>query len=347
MRITLGVTNRFSEHDGMILQASIYHWLLLSAALVLPAAVSHAEENPYRVYRVGFVSAQSPSTAPNGVTAFRDRLRELGYVQGQNLVIEARWAGDRYDRLPALINEVLERKVDILLVAATPAALAAMKATDKLPIVGLGLADPVRSGLVTNLARPTGNLTGLSLGFTEGIAGKWLELLQDTVPRLSTVAVLANLDNPLVGDLASELKVIAPARGLKLRVIDVRQPTALDRAFAEAARTAQGVLVLPDPIMAAHRERIAVLAAKHRLPTMYYLRDFVDAGGLMAYGPELSVISRRAGDYIDRILKGAKPSDLPVEQPREYVLIVNLKVADKLGLKIPESVLLRAGEVTR
>jgi putative ABC transport system substrate-binding protein len=339
--------NRFSEHDGMMLQASLYHWLLLSAALVLAASASHAEDDPHRVYRVGFVAAQSPSTAPNGVTAFRDRLRELGYVQGQNLVIEARWAGDRYDLLPALVNEVIERKVEILLVVATPAAIAAMKATNKLPIVGLGLADPVRTGLVTNLARPTGNLTGLSLGFTEGVVGKWLELLQDTVPRLSTVAVLANLDNSFVGDLVSELKVIAPARGLKLRVFDVREPAALDRAFANAARTAQGVLILPDPMMAAHRERLAVLAAKHHLPAMYYLRDFVDAGGLMAYGPELSVMSRRAGDYIDKILKGARPSDLPIEQPNEYVLIVNLKAAEKLRLKIPESVLLRAGEVTR
>jgi len=224
-------------HDGIMLEASLYYWLLLSAALVLAASVSRAEDDPHRVYRVGFVAAQSPSTVPNGVSAFRDRLRELGYVQGQNLVIEARWAG--------------------------------------------------------------------------------------------------------------ELKVIAPARGLKLRVIDVREPAALDRAFAEAARTAQGVLVLPDPIMAAYRERIAVLAAKHRPPAMYYLRDFVDAGGLMAYGPELSVMSRRAGDYIDKILKGARPSDLPIEQPKEYVLIVNLKAADKLRLKIPESVLLRAGEVTR
>jgi putative ABC transport system substrate-binding protein len=222
-----------------------------------------------------------------------------------------------------------------------------MKATNKLPIVGLGLADPVRSGLVSNLAHPAGNLTGLSLGFTEGVAGKWLELLQDTVPRLSTVAVLANPDNTLVDDLASELKIIAPARGLKLLVIEVREPGALDRAFAEAARTAQGVLVLPDPMMAAHRERLAVLAAKYRLPAMYYLRDFVDAGGLMAYGPELSVMSRRAGDYIDKILKGTQVRDLPIEQPKEYVFIVNLKAAEKLRLKIPESILLRAGEVTR
>jgi putative ABC transport system substrate-binding protein len=300
-----------------------------------------------RVFRVGFVASQSPSTAPNGVTAFRDRLRELGYIQGENLVIEARWSGDRYDRLPALVEEVIARKVDILLVAATPAALAALKATNTIPIVGFGLADPLRTGLATNLAHPDKNVTGLSMGWTEGMAGKWVELLQDTVPRLSTIAVLANPDNPLVVDLANEVRAVAPTRGLKVRVINVRHPGSLDRALAEAGRTAQALLVLPDPIMAAHRDRITALAAKHRLPAMYYLRDFVEAGGLMEYGPELSVMSRRAADYVDRILKGAKPIDLPIEEPKEYVLAVNLNAAEKLRLKIPESVLMRAGEVVR
>ena len=300
-----------------------------------------------RVYRVGFVAAQSPSTAPTGVTAFRDRLRELGYIQGENLVIEARWSGDRYDRLPALVEEVIARKVDILLVAATPAAIAAVNATNTIPIVGFGLADPLRTGLATNLAHPDKNVTGLSMGWSEGIAGKWLELLQDTVPRLSTIAVLANPDNPLVRDLVNEVEAVAPTRGVKVRVINVREPASLDRALAEAGRKAQALLVLPDPIMAAHRGRITALAAKHRLPAMYYLRDFVEAGGLMAYGPELSVMSRRAADFVDKILKGAKPTDLPIEEPKEYVLAVNLSAAERLKLKIPESVLMRAGEVVR
>ena len=331
-----------------MLRASPCGWSsVLAAMLLLMARLAYAETEPHRIYRVGFVSAQSPSTAPAGVTAFRDRLRELGYVQGQNLVIEARWAGDRYDRLPELVNEVIGRKVDVLLVAATPAAIAAMNATNSIPIVGLGLADPLRTGEATDLARPRGNLTGLSMGFTEGVAGKWLELLQESVPHLSTIAVLANPDNPLAADLRHEVEAIAPTRGVKLRVINVREPAALDRALAEAGRTAQGMLVLPDPIMAAHRDRIASLAAKHRLPAMYYLRDFVDAGGLMAYGPELSIMSRRAAEYIDKILKGAKPSDLPIEQPKEYMLVVNLTAAEKLRLRIPESVLIRAGEITR
>ena len=331
----------------MMCEASLCRWRSVASALLLASSVASAADESPRVFRVGFVSSQSPSTAPDGVTAFRDRLRELGYIQGENLVIEARWSGDRYDRLPALVDEVIARKVDILLVAATPAALAAINATKSIPIVGFGLADPLRTGLATNLAHPDKNLTGLSMGWTEGAAGKWLELLQDTVPRLSTVAVLANPDNPLVRELINEIKAIAPPRGVKVRVIHLREPTALDRALAEARRQAQAVLVLPDPIMAAHRGRIAAVAAKARLPAMYYLRDFVDAGGLMAYGPELSVMSRRAADYVDKILKGAKPSDLPIEEPKQYVLVVNLTAAERLKLKIPDAVMMRAGEVVR
>ena len=331
----------------MVREASLCRWRsVASALLLLASSVAHADEPP-RVFRVGFVGAQSPSTAPHGVTAFRDRLRELGYVQGENLVVEARWSGDRYDQLPMLVEEVIARKVDILLVAGTPAALAAVNATKSIPIVGFGLADPLRTGLATNLAHPDKNVTGLSMGWAEGIAGKWLELLQDTVPRLTTIAVLANPDNPLVGELVNEVKATAPARGVKVRVINVREPSSLDRALAEARRNAQAILVLPDPIMAAHRGRITALAAKYRLPAMYYLRDFVEAGGLMAYGPELSVMSRRAADYVDKILKGAKPSDLPIEEPKEYVLAVNLNAADRLKLKIPATVLMRAGEVVR
>jgi len=226
--------------------ASLSRWQgVASAFLLLASSVAHAADESARVFRVGFVASQSPSTAPIGVTAFRDRLRELGYVQGKNLVIEARWSGDRYDRLPALVEEVIARKVDILLVAATPAAIAALNATNSIPIVGFGLADPLRTGLATNLARPDKNVTGLSMGWTEGIAGKWLELLQDALPRLSAIAVLANRDNPLVGDLVAELKAVAPTRGVKIRVIDVREPASIDRALVEARRKAQAILVLP------------------------------------------------------------------------------------------------------
>jgi len=209
------------------------------------------------------------------------------------------------------------------------------------------MGDPVGSGVAASLAHPGGNLTGFSQGWDEGIGGKWLELLQETVPRLSTVALFANPDNPLARELARKLEVIAPTRGLKVRLIEVREPRALAGAFERAGRTAQAVLVLPDPIISATRKQVTALAAKHRLPAMYTLRDFVDVGGLMAYSPDLAVLFRRAAEYVDRILRGANPGDLPIEQPTEYRLIVNLKAAKALGITIPESILLRADEVIR
>jgi putative ABC transport system substrate-binding protein len=297
--------------------------------------------------RLGFVHPQSPSTANRGVTAFWERLRELGWVEGQNLVIEARWADGRAERLPALMSEMIERKVDVLVTWGTTAAVAAKKATSTIPIVDAAMSDPVRSGLAASLARPGGNLTGLSGGFAEGFAGKWLELLRETVPRLSRVAVIENPDTPIARDLESELKAIATARGLKLLLIEVREAGALDRAFEQAARKSQAVLVLPDPMLGANRERVVALAAKHRLPAIYYLRDFVEAGGLMAYAPDLVAMFRRAAEYVDKILKGAKPGDLSIEQPTKFELLVNLKTAHALGISIPDSILLRADEVIR
>jgi len=195
------------------------------------------------------------------------------------------------------------------------------------------------------LARPGGNLTGLSMGWTD-ITGKWLELLQETVPQISTVAVIANPDGPLF-QLAKEIQGVAPGRGLKLQIIEVREPGALDRAFKQARQKTQGVLVLPDPLIAAHRGQVAALAAKHRLPVVFFDRSFVEVGGLMAYGPDTVMMFRRAAEYVDKILKGIKPGDLPIEQPTQYVLMVNLKTAKALGLTIPESILLQADEVIR
>jgi putative ABC transport system substrate-binding protein len=312
------------------------------AALVLAALRGYAAEPEQRAVRMGFVHPQSPSTASGGINAFWKRLHELGYVEGQNLLIEARWAEGHYDRLPALMTEVLARKVDVLVIYGAPGAAAAKNATSAIPIVGVAMGDPLRTGLVTSLARPEGNLTGLSVGWGEGIAGKWLELLQETVPRLLTVAVIGNPNNPIDIELAKELEALAPTRRLKLRHIEVRDSGALNRAFEQARRMAQAVLVLPDSILSAHRGEVTALAAKHRVPTMYSLRDFVDAGGLMAYSPDYAVQWWRAADYVDKILKGAKPAELPVEQPTQYLLVVNLKTARALRLRIPESILLRA-----
>ncbi len=317
------------------------------ALAVLRSLPARAADPSQRVVQLGFVSPNSPLTDPRGPPAFWDRLRELGWVEGQNIAIEARWAEGRNDRLPALMAEVIGRNLDVLVTYGTPAAIAAKKATSTVPIVVAVMGNPVGTGLVQSLARPGGNLTGLSLGWGEGIEGKLLELLQETVPRLKTIAIIANPENPLERNLITELNAVAPARRLKLRIIEVRDPEALDRAFEQAGRQAQAVVVIPDPLFLAHLQRITALARRHRLPGMYGLRDFADAGGLMAYGPDRAVMFRRAADYVDKILKGAKPADLPIEQPTRYELIVNLKTAKALGITIPESILLRADEVIR
>ena len=321
--------------------------LLPSETAFLGPTLSRAEEPAQKLVRVGFVSPFSPSTETRSVTAFWKHLRELGYIEGQNLRVETRWAGGRYDRLPALTAEVLGRKVDVLVTYGTPAVIAAKNATSTVPIVVAVMGDPVGSGVAASLARPGGNLTGLSQGWDEGIGAKWLELLRETVPGVSTIALVLNPDNSLALELSRKLEAIAPTRGLRLRVFEVRTPQALSSVFKRARQAAQAVLVLPDPVMTGSRDQVTALAAKYRLPAMYTLHDFVDVGGLMAYSPDLSVMFRRAADYVDKILKGAKPSDLPIEQPTQYKLAVNLNAAKAIGITIPDSILLRADEVIR
>jgi len=311
-----------------------------------PSASCAAEPAP-KVARLGFVGSHTPSTAPRGVAAFWERLRELGWVKGENLTVEERWADGHVDRLPDLVNDVVRSKVDIIVTYNTAAAIAAKKATSTIPIVDAAMDDPVQVGLAASLAHPGGNLTGLSMGYGEGIPGKLLELLQDAVPDLSSVAVIVRPNYPTAQPFLKALSSSAQTRHLKLQIIEVRAPKNLDNAFEQARRQSRGVVVFPEPMTMAHRERVTALAAKYRLPTVYGLRDFVDAGGLMAYSPDLAVMFRRAADYVDRILKGAKPGDLPIEQPTQYQLVVNLKTAKALGITIPESILLRADEVIR
>jgi putative ABC transport system substrate-binding protein len=276
---------------------------------------------------------------------FWERLGELGWVEGQNLIIERRWAENRNERLPALMAEVIALNVDVIFTVSTPAAIAAKNATSTIPIVVVAMGDPVRSGLVASLARPGGNLTGMSMGYGEAFSGKWLELLQETVPRLSTVAVILNPNNSVGRDLAKELEAIAPKRNLKVQIIEVREADALDGAFEQARGQAQAVLVHGETFTLQHQAQITALAAKHRLPAMYNLLAFVDSGGLMAYSPDLAVQFRHAADQVDKILRGAVPADLPIEQPTEYLLVVNLKAAKALGLTVPQSILLQANKV--
>jgi putative ABC transport system substrate-binding protein len=238
--------------------------------------------------------------------------------------------------------------VDVLFTYGTPAALAAKRATSTIPIVDAAMADPVASGLVTSLAHPGGNFTGLSMAWVGGMTGKRLELLQETVPHLSSVAMIASSDEPhVIREMAKEVEAIAPSRGIRARLIEVRDAGALDRAFKQARREAQALLFPGGLFMMEHRREVVALAAKYKLPAMYPLRDYVDVGGLMAYGSDTPLLFRRAADYVDKILRGARPGDLPIEQPTKFELVVNLKTAKALGITIPESILLRADEVVR
>jgi len=315
---------------------------LAVAGLLSICDISHAADAT-RVVRVGLLSPHSRAT-PTSASAFWDRLRELGYIEGQNLILEARWADSQPDRLPELAADVIGHKPDVIVTWGALATIAAQNATSTIPLVAVG--DMRGAGLVNSLARPENNLTAVSFGFSN-IAGKWLELLNETVPQLSTVAVITNPENPLNRKLKNELQAAASARRLRLRVFEVRRLQALDGAFEQAHRQTQAVLIMPDPILYGDQPRLIALAAKYRLPTVYSARLAVDAGGLMAYGPNFAVVWRRTADYVDKILKGSKPADLPVEEPTRYELVVNLKTAKALRLTIPESILVRADEIVR
>ena len=319
---------------------------VLAASLILAASPAQGVEPGQRTVRVGFVNPLSQSALPHAVTNFWDHLRELGWVEGQNLVVELRSADGQVERLPTIMHEVIGRNLDVLVTSGTPAATAAKNATGTVPIVVIGMGDPVGTGLAASLARPGGNLTGLSTQWGE-LVGKWFELLHEAIPRLASIAVISNPESPMVRKLQKNLQGIAADRGVKLRFEDVRESGALARAFKQAAQKAQAALVISDPVTATARKQITELAAKHRLPALYVGFEFMDAGGLMAYGVNNRTLYRHGAEYVDRVLRGARPGDLPIEQPRQFSLVVNLKAARALALTIPDSILLRADEVIR
>ena len=321
--------------------------VLTLCAILLALYVTVEAQQVKKVPRIGVLWLYSPTIASPFAEAFRQGLRGLGYVEGQNIALEERWAEGRFDRLPSLAAELVRLKVDILVTASTPAAQAGQQATQSIPIVLTNVSDPVESGLVSSLARPGGNVTGLSLMHPE-LAGKRLELLKEVIPKLSRVAVLSNPANPIMPPLLRETEAAARALGVQLQVVEVRDPSDFDSAFSAMTRERAGALVvLPDAIFQNERTRIAGLAAKARLPAMYAWREAVDAGGLMAYGASVPDIFRRAATYVDKILKGTKPADLPVEQPKNFEFIINLKAAKQIGLTIPPNVLARADRVIK
>ena len=319
---------------------------LLITILLATAAGAQAQQ-PGRIPRIGFLLPYSPGPDAR-VEAFRQGLREFGYVEGQNVAIEYRWADGRFEQLPALAEDLVRLKVDVIVAAVTQASLAAKRATGAIPIVMVAVSDPVGSGLVASLARPGANITGTS-SMTAEVVGKQLELLKQTVPKISRVAALWNPANPIFQAIQrKETEAAARTLGVQLRILEARGPDEIESAFATMARErTRALLVLGDPVFRSHRKRIADLAANGRLPAVSGTREFVDAGGLMAYGPSFTDMNRRAAYYVDRILKGTKPADLPVEQPTKFELIINLKAAKQIGLTIPPNVLARADKVIR
>jgi putative ABC transport system substrate-binding protein len=315
--------------------------LVVALVLALLGAPRAADaQPPERTVRVGFLVPASPS---DDVEGFLGGMRDLGYVEGRNLVVEYRAAGGKSERLDDLVAELIRLKVDVIVTGGTPAALAARRARTAIPVVIGAMGDPVESGVVASLARPGGNITGLSLQTSEGFAGKYLELLREAVPKVSRVAILGR---PSARSPVQAMEQAARSLDVRVQLIEVDQPGQLEGAFAAMTTQNVGALVVtPSPFNVTHRDRIVSLAAKHRLPAMYGLTAFVDAGGLMAYGASLRDLFRRAATYVDKILKGAKPADLPVEQATKFELVINLKTARTLGLVIPPSLLGRADRV--
>jgi len=320
--------------------------LLIVALNLAVATMTLWAQQPNRIPVVGWLAAAAGPDDPL-VEALRQGLRERGYLEGRNIKLEFRTA-DHPDRLPGLAEELIQLKVDVIVATSTPAAQAAKGATSTIPIVMSLVADPVGSGLVANLPHPGGNVTGLSSMVAE-LSAKRLQLLKETIPRLARVAVLwnpASLPTPLQTKFVEDLKAAARSLSIELSFVSVKTPEEFDAAFSAVSRArAQALYLLEDPLFYVHRMTLAERASKAQLPTIHQSRTYTDAGGLVSYGANYADLMRRSAGYVDKILKGARPGDLPIEQPTKFELVVNLKTAKALGITIPQSILLRADEV--
>ena len=316
------------------------------ATFFLTTASFAEAQQPGKVPRMGYLTTGTGRASPNA-EALRQGLRDLGYVEGQNIAIEYRWAEGNVDRLPGLAAELVRRKVDIIFAVGSTAVRAAKKATSAIPILFVGSTDPVADGLVDSLARPGGNVTGFSTG-APGLYGKRLEIIKETLPRLSRVGLLLNPTSLSTVALLKETRTAGQELGVQVQSLEVRSLNDIDSAFAAATKAQVGALVVAQqgPINT-NPKRIVELAAKRRLPAIYTETEWIDAGGLMSYGPSIPDLYRRAATYVDKILKGTKPADLPVQQPMKYELMLNLKTADALGLTIPPVVLMRVERVIK
>lgn len=316
---------------------------LIGAAAAWPLA-AHAQQ-PKTPYRIGFLGNSTAALEANLIKPFRDELRALGYEEGRNVVIEYRWAEGRYDRFPKLIAELLAAKVDVMVTAGTPATLAVKRATTTVPLVMIAVGDPVFNDIVPSLARPGGNITGLSSMSIE-LEGKRLGMLREIIPNLSHVAVFLNPNNPFYPQSMTQAHSAAEAMHIKLLSLPVKETEDLDGAFAVIIKERPAaLLVLADRVFLHNRNRMMDFAKKNRIPTMVPYRELLEAGGLICYGPSYEDMHKRAADFVDKILKGAKPGDLPVELPTKFDLFINLKTAKALGVTIPSTLLTRADEV--
>jgi putative ABC transport system substrate-binding protein len=311
--------------------------------LAAPARVL-AQPAP-RVPRVGYLFSFTPSAGRQLWEACQQGLRDFGYAEGRTIILEPRWADGHHERLPELAADLVRLKVDVIVSAATPASRAAKAATGSIPIVFVAVAEPMRAGLVASLARPGGNVTGVSL-LTPELSGKRLQLLADVLPGVGRVAVLTNPDNLSHVVFLEETRAAAQAMGIEVQPLEARHFDEIEQALRpHAGRAATALIVFDDPVIWSHRKRIVALAAERRLAVMYGYRDFVDEGGLMSYGPDRPNLYRRHAAYVDKILKGAKPGELPVEQPTKFELVLNLKTAKAQGLAIPPALRQRADHV--
>jgi putative ABC transport system substrate-binding protein len=316
--------------------------LLLLGGAMTTARALRAQQKAMPV--IGFLNGRSPGEAAGIVAAFRQGLSETGWVEGQSVVIEYRWAEGRFDRLPALAADLVGRKVDVITTGGLPPALAAKNATSTIPIVFLGT-DPLRDGLVASLARPGGNLTGFS-NINVDLMPKRLELLSELVPGIRVIALLVNPNNPTGESIIGAVQEAARAKGVELHVLKAGTDSEIETAFASLVQLQANALVVGgDPLFNSRREQLAALASRDAVPAIYEYREFADAGGLISYGPSLTDTWRKVGIYVGKILNGAKPADLPVQQPTTVELVVNLNTARALGLTIPQSILARADEV--
>ena len=318
----------------------------LCAMLLAPSFPVGAQQAK-KIPRVGFLVPGSPSSYSARIEAFRQGLGELGYVEGQNIIIEYRYAEGKSDRFPVLASELVQLKVDVIVTGTTPAIQAVKNTTSTIPIVMAEVADPVAVGLVASFARPGGNITGFTT-LSPDLDGKRLELLKETLPKVTRVAYIFDPANSGMRIRFKEVQSAAQALAITLQSMEVRNPKELESTFEAAIRERPGALMVPNPTVLAYGRQIVDFAAKNRLPLVYDTREHAEkAGGLMSYGPNFAELLRRAATYVDRILKGAKPADLPVEQPTKFELVINLKAAKQIGLTIPPNVLARADKVIR